>query len=56
VFVLWRQNRTDGVVAVSVFVLALLAKPDYALLIGVMMSLMLPGRLCTRASKPAIRA
>jgi SulP family sulfate permease len=41
VFVLWRQNRTDGIVAVSVFVLALLAKPDYALLIGVMISLML---------------
>jgi SulP family sulfate permease len=41
VFVLWRQNRTDGIVAVSVFALALLAKPDYALLIGVMISLML---------------
>lgn len=41
VFVLWRQNRTDGIVAVSVFVLALVAKPDYALLIGVMISLML---------------
>ena len=41
VFELWRQNRTDGIVAVSVFVLALLAKPDYALLIGVMISLML---------------
>ena len=41
VFVLWRQNRTDGIVAMTVFVLALLAKPDYALLIGVMISLML---------------
>jgi SulP family sulfate permease len=41
VFVLWRQNRTDGLVAITVFVLALLAKPDYALLIGVMISLML---------------
>lgn len=40
VFVLWRQNRTDGIVAVSVFSLALLVKPDYALLIGVMLSLM----------------
>lgn len=41
VFVLWRQNRTDGAVAVAVFVLALVAKPDYALLIGVMLSLIL---------------
>jgi len=41
VFVLWRKNHHDGVVAVTVFVLALLAKPDYALLIGVMISLML---------------
>jgi SulP family sulfate permease len=41
VFVLWKQNRNDGVVAVSVFALALLTKPDYALLIGVMISLML---------------
>ena len=39
VFVLWRMNRHDGVVAVTVFVLALLTKPDYALLIGVMISL-----------------
>jgi len=39
VLVLWNQNRNDGIVAVSVFVLALLTKPDYALLIGVMISL-----------------
>jgi len=37
---LWRENRHDGIVAVTVFVLALLTKPDYALLIGVMASLM----------------
>jgi SulP family sulfate permease len=41
VFELWKQNRNDGVVAVTVFVLALLTKPDYALLIGVMISLIL---------------
>jgi len=41
VFHLWKQNRNDGVVAVTVFVLALVAKPDYALLIGVMISLIL---------------
>jgi SulP family sulfate permease len=40
VFKLWKMNRHDGIVAVSVFVLALATKPDYALLIGVMMSLM----------------
>ncbi len=40
VFVLWKMNRHDGIVAVTVFVLALLTKPDYALLIGVMISLM----------------
>jgi SulP family sulfate permease len=40
VFALWKMNRHDGVVAVTVFVLALLTKPDYALLIGVMISLM----------------
>jgi SulP family sulfate permease len=40
VFILWKMNRHDGIVAVTVFVLSLLAKPDYALLIGVMMSLM----------------
>jgi SulP family sulfate permease len=38
VFVIWRMNRHDGVVAVSVFVLALVSKPDYALLIGVVIS------------------
>ena len=41
VFRLWKINRHDGIVAVTVFVLALLTKPDYALLIGVMISLML---------------
>jgi len=40
VFKLWKMNRHDGIVAITVFVLALLAKPDYALLIGVMISLM----------------
>ncbi len=40
VFVLWKMNRHDGIVAVTVFVLALLTKPDYALLIGVIISLM----------------
>lgn len=39
VFSLWKQNRHDGIVAVTVFILALATKPDYALLIGVMMSL-----------------
>jgi sulfate permease, SulP family len=39
VFKLWKMNRDDGIVAVTVFVLALLTKPDYALLIGVMVSL-----------------
>ena len=39
VFKLWKMNRHDGIVAITVFVLSLLAKPDYALLIGVMMSL-----------------
>lgn len=41
VFTLWKMNRHDGIVALSVFILALLAKPDYALLIGVMISLIL---------------
>ncbi len=40
VFKLWKMNRDDGIVALTVFMLALLAKPDYALLIGVVMSLM----------------
>ena len=40
VITLWRLNRHDGVVAATVFVFALLTKPDYALLIGVMISLM----------------
>jgi SulP family sulfate permease len=41
VFALWKMNRHDGIVAVTVFVIALITKPDYALLIGVMISLML---------------
>jgi len=41
VFTLWKANRHDGVVAVTVFVLALVLKPDYALLIGVIISLVL---------------
>ena len=40
VFELWTMNRHDGVVAVTVFILALVTKPDYALLIGVIVSLM----------------
>jgi SulP family sulfate permease len=36
---LWRLNHHDGLVALVVFVLSLLTKPDYALLIGVMISL-----------------
>ncbi len=40
VFHLWKMNHHDGIVAISVFSLSLLAKPDYALLIGVIMSLM----------------
>ena len=40
VITLWRLNRHDGIVAATVFVFALLTKPDYALLIGVMISLM----------------
>lgn len=40
VFRLWKMNRHDGIVAICVFSLSLLTKPDYALLIGVIMSLM----------------
>jgi SulP family sulfate permease len=40
VFALWKVNRSDGIVATMVFILALLTKPDYALLIGVMAALM----------------
>jgi sulfate permease, SulP family len=40
VFKLWKMNRHDGIVAITVFVMSLIAKPDYALLIGVLMSLM----------------
>jgi SulP family sulfate permease len=39
VFSLWNKNRHDGIVAVTVFVLALLLEPDHALLIGVIVSL-----------------
>lgn len=41
VFRLWKKNRHDGIVAITVFILALLTKPDYALLIGIVISLML---------------
>jgi SulP family sulfate permease len=37
---LWKINRHDGIVALAVFILALVTKPDYALLIGVIVSLM----------------
>jgi SulP family sulfate permease len=40
VLALWRMNRHDGIVAIAVFLLSLLTKPDYALLIGVMIALM----------------
>jgi len=40
VFKLWKMNRHDGIVAITVFFISLIAKPDYALLIGVLMSLM----------------
>ncbi len=40
VFALWKVNRSDGIVATMVFVLALLTKPDFALLIGVLAALM----------------
>jgi sulfate permease, SulP family len=39
VFILLKKNRHDGIVAVTVFTMGLLIKPDYALLLGVMMSL-----------------
>ncbi len=39
IIVLWKMNRDDGIVASIVFVMALVTKPDYALLIGVMSSL-----------------
>ncbi len=39
VFILLKKNRHDGIVAVTVFVMGLVIKPDYALLLGVMMSL-----------------
>lgn len=39
VFALLKKNRHDGIVAVTVFVMGLVIKPDYALLLGVMMSL-----------------
>jgi len=39
VFKLWKMNRHDGIVAITVFFISLIAAPDYALLIGVLMSL-----------------
>lgn len=39
VFALLKKNRHDGIVAVTVFIMGLVIKPDYALLLGVMMSL-----------------
>jgi SulP family sulfate permease len=39
VFDLWKKNRNDGYVAIAIFVLALITRPDYALLIGVSISL-----------------
>ncbi len=39
VFKLWKMNRHDGIVAITVFIMSLIAKPDYALLMGVLMSL-----------------
>lgn len=39
IIVLWKMNRDDGIVASIVFVMVLLTKPDYALLIGVMSTL-----------------
>jgi len=41
IFSLWKKNRHDGIVTFTVFALALLTKPDYALLIGVVLSLVL---------------
>ncbi|MBW1898222.1 MAG: sulfate permease [Deltaproteobacteria bacterium] len=40
VIALWKVSRHDGFVAILVFSLALITKPDYALLIGVLASLM----------------
>lgn len=36
----WKTDKKDGAVALLVFVLALFSKPDYALLIGIIISLM----------------
>ena len=35
----WRVNRDDGAVALAVFIVSLLIKPDYALMLGISMSL-----------------
>lgn len=35
----WRINRNDGTVALTVFIMSLLIKPDYALMLGISMSL-----------------
>ena len=41
IITLWKKNRNDGVVATAVFGFSLITKPDYALIIGVMISLIL---------------
>jgi len=50
VFSLWKKNRHDGIVAFTVFALALLTKPDYALLIG----LSVPGAVPVEDMHPRI--
>ena len=37
---LYNKSRHDGIVAVTVFVMGLLIKPDYALLLGILLSLL----------------
>ena len=39
-FSLYRKSRHDGIVAFTVFTMGLLIKPDYALLLGIILSLM----------------
>lgn len=38
---LWKTNRSDGAVAVATFAFSFLMKPDYAIFIGIILSLML---------------
>ncbi|MEN3034621.1 MAG: sulfate permease [Aquificaceae bacterium] len=38
---IWRTNRNDGIVALSTFALSFIMKPDYAIFIGVFLSLSL---------------